>query len=821
MMDDFAELAQHLSEEARTSLFYADSIARGYGSQYIGTEHLLLGILSQGSNIGAKVLADAGVTLDAAEVAFGLKPVTQSVRIGVNTLSESSKVTLRLGWETAKSYHQDQLGTEHILHSMLSQRHTRASRVLSDKLNISIQDVLAELEGFFERRERVEGDQAAAAINSKGPGSALAAYGTDITELATKKKLDPLVGRSREVERMAVILGRRTKNNPVLIGEPGVGKTAIVEGLAQRIVAGQVPDTLSDKRIIQLDIAAMISGTKYRGEFEERLTRIVDELTKRKDIIVFIDELHLLMGAGAAEGALDAANMLKPALARGDIKLIGATTIDEYKKHIEKDSAFDRRLQTILVEEPSTREVVRMLQGLKGSYEKHHRVSMTDEVVEQVVTMADRYITQRFMPDKAIDVLDESAALVRVTRGQESREIGELKAEIAELEEKIAEAVSEEKYDKAALYKTRSAQLKIKLEDIEEKDGQSKAISLTDDDVARAVSIMAGIPVGNIHRDEAKMLLNLEKKLGKRVIGQKEAIESVAKSIRRSRSGFGSRKRPIGSYIFMGPTGVGKTELARVLSEEVFGSPDSLIKIDMSEFAERHNVSRLVGAPAGYVGYDEGGQLTDKVRRQPYSVILFDEIEKAHPEVMNMLLQILEDGSLTDASGRKVSFAHTVVILTSNLGSSKMQKTASLGFEAATKSEKKVVEEEHKTNAAAAKKELEKFMRPELINRFDDIVVFHPLTRQEVGRVFELFVRDLKERLITQGLGVEITPAAKRHLVDKGYDTKYGLRPLRRVIEQELENKIADGILKGDFEKGDIIKVGTQRGQIEIQTQAE
>lgn len=819
MMDEFAELAQHLSEEARTSLFYADSIARGYGSQYIGTEHLLLGILSQGSNIGAKVLADAGVTLDAAEVAFGLKPITQSVRIGVNTLSESSKVTLRIGWETAKSYHQDQLGTEHILHSMLSQRHTRAYRVLSEKLNVSVQDILADLESLFERRERMP-DQVEQ-IGQKTGNSALSVFGTDITQLARKKKLDPLIGRSREVERMAVILGRRTKNNPVLIGEPGVGKTAIVEGLAQRIVANQVPDTLTDKRIIQIDLAAMISGTKYRGEFEERLTKVVDELTKQKDTIIFIDELHLLMGAGAAEGALDAANLLKPALARGDIRLIGATTIDEYKKHVEKDTALDRRLQTILVEEPSTREVVRMLLGLKKSYEEHHKVSMTDEVVEKAVAMADRYITQRYMPDKAIDVLDEAASLVRVSRGQDDKETREIEAEIKELEEKITHAVAEEKYDKAALYKTRAAQLKIKLEDIKESQQKSHPAELTDEDVARAVSIMAGIPVGNIHRDEAKMLIKLEKKLGKRVIGQKEAIESVSKAVRRSRSGIGTGKRPIGSFIFMGPTGVGKTEMARVLAEEVFGSKESLIKIDMSEFAERHNVSRLVGSPAGYVGYEEGGQLTDKIRRQPYSVVLFDEIEKAHPEVMNMLLQILEDGTLTDASGRKVSFAHSVIILTSNLGSNKMQKTASLGFEAVGKSERDAVEAEHKENAAAAKKELEKFMRPELINRFDDIVVFHPLDRKEVGRVFELFIRDLKERLITQGLGIEITPAAKKLLIDKGYDTKLGLRPLRRVIEHELENLIADGILKEDFEKGDIIKVGAQRGKIEIHSQAE
>jgi ATP-dependent Clp protease ATP-binding subunit ClpC len=728
-----------------------------------------------------------------------------------------------MSWEIAQEFHQDYLGTEHILYSILSQKNARATVLLRD-MNVNVPELTSELEEFFERNtsglhgaaeETVTHNQRA-----KDAGM-LGVFGTDLTARAKAGKLDPVIGRDAQIERMITILSRRTKNNPVLIGEPGVGKTAIVEGLAQRIVHEDVPDYLLDKRVVQLDLAAMIAGTKYRGEFEERLKKVTAELRKQPNTIIFIDELHLLVGAGAAEGALDAANMLKPALARGELRLIGATTLDEYRKHIEKDSALERRFQTIIVPEPSVKDTIAIVKGLKGYYEKYHGVTLEDEVLEDAVYMADRYISERFMPDKAIDVIDEAASLVRVRSGRKPSKVRDYMKQLKNLNEKMEEAVVAEDYERAALYKTRISQLTEKLNETKEAFEKKTSITLKDDDVAQAISVMTGIPVRRVQRSEASMLRNLEKHLGKYIIGQDEALERVAKAVRRSRSGVASTKRPIGSFVFMGPTGVGKTELAKVLAREVFGSDEALIKIDMSEFGERHNTSRLLGAPAGYVGYEDGGQLTDRIRRQPYSVVLFDEIEKAHPEVFQLLLQLLEDGTLTDAKGRKVNFSNTIIILTSNLGADKMRKEASLGFHAADKSDEKAMDVEHKKNAAAAREALERMMRPELINRFDAIVTFRALTKKEVGKIFDRLIAELQERLVRKGVQLQVKPSGKKLLIAKGYDEVFGARPLRRAIQDELEHQIADGLLAGTYESGDILVISSKKGELKINVEHE
>ena len=817
MADDFAEFITHLTENARISLQHAGSIAQGYGSAYIGTEHLLLGVLAQGSSVGAKLLADAGVTLDRAETALNMTPRTLVIDSGAKGLSETAKLTLKMSWEIAQEFHQDYLGTEHILYSIVSQKNARATVLLRD-MDVNVAELTSELEEFFDRHTSGLHNPAAEAApgQRKKNGGALGVFGIDLTARAKQGELDPVVGRDVQIERLVTILSRRTKNNPVLIGEPGVGKTAIVEGLAQRIVHEDVPDYLLDKRIVQLDLTAMIAGTKYRGEFEERLKKVTTELRQQKNTIVFIDELHLLVGAGAAEGALDAANMLKPALARGELRLIGATTLDEYRKHIEKDAALDRRFQSIIVPEPSLKDTISILKGLRGHYERHHGVSLGDDIIEHAVYMADRYVSERFMPDKAIDVIDEAASLVRVRSGRKPSKVRDYMKQLKNLNEKMEDAVANEDYERAALYKTRISQLSDKLAETKEAFEKKTPIILTDDDVAHAIATMTGVPVSRVQRSEATMLRQLERHLGKYIIGQREALERVAKAVRRSRSGVASTKRPIGSFVFMGPTGVGKTELAKVLAREVFGSDDALIKIDMSEFGERHNTSRLLGAPAGYVGYEEGGQLTDKIRRQPYSVVLFDEIEKAHPEVFQLLLQLLEDGTLTDAKGRKVNFSNTIIILTSNLGADKMRKESSLGFHASTKADEKEMDAEHAKNAVAAREALERMMRPELINRFDAIITFRALTKKEVGKIFDTLVSELQDRIVRKGIHLVVKPSAKRLLIQKGYDEVYGARPLRRAIQDDLEHLIADGILGGAYEPGDVIMARAEKGEVVI-----
>ncbi|HUC96597.1 MAG TPA: ATP-dependent Clp protease ATP-binding subunit [Candidatus Saccharimonadales bacterium] len=825
MDDDFAEFVSHLTDNARTSLHHANIIAQSYRSSYIATEHLLLGILAQGSSVGAKVLADAGVTLNRAQDALNMAPLTVIVSTEAKALSETAKLTLKMSWEIAQEYHQDLLGTEHILYSILNQKNSRAAVLLRD-MGVSTPELISEIEEFFEQKqESFDGDfSVVSAYIEKRPTKkkgALGVYGTDLTALAKAGKLDPVIGRDKQEERAVTILSRRTKNNPVLIGEPGVGKTAIVEGLAQRIAREDVPDYLLDKHIVQIDLAGMIAGTKYRGEFEERLKKILVELQHQKNIIIFIDELHLLVGAGAAEGSIDAANMLKPALARGEIRLIGATTSEEYRKYIEKDSALERRLQVIVVPEPSLKETVSILKGLRHAYEKHHGVSMSDELIEDTVYMADRYVNERFMPDKAIDVVDEAAALVRVRSGQKPSKVRELTKQLKNLNEKMEEAVLSEDYERAALYKTRSSQISARLDDLRDDSESKKPIVLTDEDISYAIASMTGVPVSRVKKSEARLLRNLEKHIGKYIIGQKEAVEKVSRAIRRSRSGVASSNRPIGSFVFMGPTGVGKTELAKVLAREVFGSEDALIKIDMSEFSEKHNSSRLIGAPAGYIGYDEGGQLTNKIRRQPYSVVLFDEIEKAHPSLFNLLLQILEEGNLTDAKGRKVNFSNAIVILTSNLGAQRMMKESSLGFHASSKDDENKLEEIHSENAEAAEVALSTIMRPELVNRFDGIITFRALMRGQINKIFDIQINELQQRLIPKGIHLVIRPTVKKLLINKGFSEKFGARPLRRVIQDELEHRIADGILSGEYEKGSVLTIGTNNGEVNISVTTE
>ena len=814
---DFQEFLSHLTNNALQSLKHAEAIARSFGSAYVGTEHLLLGVLAQETSMGAKILEGAGVTLDHARLALNLTPKTLVINMGAKGFSETAKLTLKMAYDIAQDYNQEYCGTEHIVYSILSQKNARATLLLKD-MNADVDALMNEIEQFLNRQQYEEDMSAeASSINrstKKSRKTALDIFGTDLTAEAKKGKLDPVIGREDQIRRVITILNRRTKNNPVLIGEPGVGKTAIVEGLAQRIATEDVPDSLIDKRIVMLDLAGMIAGTKYRGEFEERLKKVMAELEKDKHTVVFIDELHLIVGAGAAEGAMDAGNILKPALARGKIQLIGATTTVEYTKHIEKDAALERRFQPIQVPETNRGETLAILKGLRKHYEKFHGVTISDEVLEDAVNLSGRYIHDRFMPDKAIDLLDETAAHLRVDKGKTSPAVRKLQKELKLVNTRIEDAVDAENYELAAKHKTRASQISEELQRLQTSGKAQKRLVMTSDDMADVVARITGVPVKKVIRSEAKYLLNLEKTLSKSVIGQQEAVSAVARAIRRNRSGVGSEKRPIGSFIFLGPTGVGKTELARVLAKEFYGSEKALIKIDMSEFGEHHNVSRLVGAPAGYVGYDDGGQLTDKIRRQPYSLVLLDEIEKAHPDTFNMLLQILEDGYLTDAKGRRIDFTNTIVIMTSNIGAEKLQKEASFGFSATRSSELKDLDALHSANSDKVHDELKKLMRPELLNRIDKVIVFRSLTKKDIFRIIDLQVDEVRRRIQKHGIGMQLTPAAKQYLLENGYDAKNGVRPLRRLIQDTIEDHIAFELLEDKFDKGSILQVAARNGEL-------
>ena len=821
---DYQEFSNFLTDNARQSLAHAGTIARGLGNAYVGTEHLLLGLLAQDASMGAKLLEGAGVTLDKARMALNLTPKTLVINMGAKGYSETAKLTLKMAYDVAQDYNQDFCGTEHILYSILSQKNARATILLRD-MNIDTDRLISELENFLNRQQYSgNGDDSTIEAGARrgarkgAKKTTLDSFGTDLTAQARSGKLDPVVGRENQIKRMVTILNRRTKNNPVLIGEPGVGKTAIVEGLAQRIVSEDVPDSLLDKRIVMLDLAGMIAGTKYRGEFEERLKKVMQELEDDKRTIIFIDELHLIVGAGAAEGAMDAGNILKPALARGKIQVIGATTTAEYTKHIEKDAALERRFQPIQVPETTPAETLSILKGLRKHYEEFHGVTISDGVLEDTVMLAKRYINDRFMPDKAIDLLDETSAHLRVLKGKTSPEVRKLQKELKLTNARIDEAVDNEDYERAARAKTRASQINQELEQLLKDTKQTKRLHLTSDDIAEVVARITGVPVKKVIKSEAKYLLNLEKNIGKHVIGQAEAVEMVSRAIRRNRSGIGATNRPIGSFIFLGPTGVGKTELARVLAREFFGSESALVKIDMSEFGEHHNISRLVGAPAGYVGYDDGGQLTDKIRRQPYSLVLFDEIEKAHPDVFNMLLQVLEDGYLTDAKGRRIDFTNTIIIMTSNIGAERLQKEASFGFRAERAKDLDDLDAMHDANKGNVLDRLKKEMRPELLNRIDKIVVFRGLTRKDIYHIIDLQIDELQVRLQKQGLGISLTKAAKEYLLEQGYDAKNGVRPLRRLIQDTIEDQMAVELLDQRYQKGDIVHVGTKNNQLTYTT---
>lgn len=813
---DFQEFLNHLTDNALQSLKHADAIARSFGSAYVGTEHLLLGVLAQDASVGSKILEGAGVTLDRARLALNLTPKTLVINMGAKGLSETAKLTLKMAYDIAQDFNQEFCGTEHILYSVLTQKNARATILLRD-MNINIDNLVAEIEQFL-NRQQYESEGATAAEGrrrtKRAKKTALDFFGTDMTAQARQGKLDPVVGREVQIRRVITILNRRTKNNPVLIGEPGVGKTAIVEGLAQRIVSEDVPDSLLDKRIIMLDLAGMIAGTKYRGEFEERLKKVMSELENDSKTIVFIDEMHLIVGAGAAEGAMDAGNILKPALARGKIQVIGATTTAEYTKHVEKDAALERRFQPIQVPETTPAETLAILKGLRKHYEEFHGVKISDEVLEDTVTLAKRYINDRFMPDKAIDLLDETAAHLRVDKGKTPPEVRKLQKELKLVNVRIEDAVDNEDYERAAKHKQRASQIKESLKKLESEGKSTNRLIITSEDIAEVVARMTGVPVTKVIRSEAKYLLNLEKTLRKYVIGQNEAVEAVAKAVRRNRVGIGSGKRPIGSFVFLGPTGVGKTELARVLAREFFGSENALVKIDMSEFGEHHNVSRLVGAPAGYVGYDDGGQLTDKIRRQPYSLVLFDEIEKAHPDVFNMLLQVLEDGYLTDSKGRRIDFTNTIVIMTSNIGADKLQKEANLGFHADDKGDFDDLDALHVRNKDKVLDELKKMMRPEFLNRIDKTIVFRALTKKNVLKILDLQINELRQRLVKHGIDLQLTPAAKNLLLEQGYDATNGVRPMRRLISDTVEDQIAHELLSDAYHKGHIIRVGAKNHQL-------
>lgn len=813
MPEDFSELESRLTETARASLERAGLLAHNDGSAYVGTEHILLGVLAQNSSLGAKILAESGVTLDRAELALNLTAKPLVITVVQKGLSAEVVELIRTSWQLAVEFGQERVGTEHIIYGMLQQRDARATKLLRD-MNIDIEHLRGSLEDVFDKQqfESLQSDRGTASKKS-GDLKILDKFGVDLTRRASEGFLDPVIGRAAEIQRMITVLGRRSKNNPALIGEPGVGKTAVVEGLAQKIADNKVPEFLKGKRLFQLDLTAMIAGTKYRGQFEERLQKVLAVAKKHQEVILFIDELHLLVGAGSAEGSMDAANVLKPALARGEVRLIGATTFDEYRKHIEKDAALSRRFQAVTVAEPSPEEAVAMLKGLSGNLAKHHQVQISDEMLAEAVDLSQRYVTERFLPDKAIDVIDEAASLLKSSLPAKLSRKDKLSRRIKQLAGKIDAAVEDEDYQQAAEFKMQMRQLEQQAGKLT--DEAETRPGLTDEYLRRAVSVMTNIPVDRLSLNQMKDLLQLEKRLSQGVLGQGEAIEQLARSIRRNKAGLNRQNGPLGSFIFLGPTGVGKTELARVLAREVFGGDNSLIKIDMSEFSERHTASRLIGAPAGYVGYDDGGKLTDKVRRQPYSVVLFDEIEKAHPDVLNLLLQILEDGKLSDSHGRTVSFRQTIVILTSNVGAEQMVQDSELGF-ASSSQQKSSSQDRHERNSRAALRELEDSLRPELIGRFDGVITFKPLTRSVVRKIFDNLTADLFKAVKQHGMTLNITPPVKRWLIKQGFDEQRGVRVLRRTIQAELADPLSDVLLSNKAKPGKILETKIDNNKVVI-----
>jgi len=798
-------LFERFTERARQVVVLAQDEARALKHNYIGTEHILLGLLREEEGLAARVLESLDITVE--EVRAQVARIVgqgDEVTTGQIPFTPRAKKVLELALREALSLGHNYIGTEHILLGLVRENEGVAARILLDfdadaeKIR---NEIIRMLSGPGRRQQGGGGAPGEKSKSSK----LLDQFGRNLTKLASDGKLDPVVGRQTEIERVMQILSRRTKNNPVLIGEPGVGKTAVVEGLAARIATNQVPELLKNKQIYTLDLAALVAGSKYRGEFEERLKKVMKEITQRGDIILFIDELHNLVGAGAAEGAIDAASILKPALARGELQTIGATTLDEYRKYLERDAALERRFQQIKVDEPSVDDSVQILRGLRDRYEAHHRCTITDEALRAAAVLADRYIQDRHLPDKAIDLIDEAASRMRIKTMTAPPRYRELEDEIEKVRQEKEAAIEAQEFEKAANLRDKERKLTQKRRELEEKWRSSEEVEqpeIGEEEIADIVSMWTGIPVFKLTEAESQKLIRMEEELHKRLIGQEEAIIAVSKSIRRARAGIKDPKRPTGSFIFMGPSGVGKTELARTLAEFLFGDEDAMIKLDMSEYMEKHSVSRLVGSPPGYIGYDEGGQLTESVRRKPYSVLVLDEIEKAHPDVFNILLQILEDGKLTDAQGRKVDFRNTIVIMTSNIGAATISKNQSFGF--GQGDETGLSYDEMKSRIMG---ELKKVFRPELLNRIDEVIVFHKLTKEQITTIVELMMRRLREQMTEHEAAIELTDDAKELLVEKGYDPAMGARPLRRAIQRYIEDPLADFVLGRSLKPGSTILV--------------
>ena len=806
-------MIDRFTAKARESINLAVQAAEELGHSYVGTEHLLIGLLEEGSGVAARVLSENGVKKEKViGLVSQLISPDQTVRMEENGYTPSARRVLENSYKEAVRFEARLIGTEHLLISIIRDNDCVASRLLNT-IGISIQklyiDVLAAMgeDAPANKEELLKGSR------TKGSTPTLDSYSRDLTALAREGKLDPVIGRETEIKRLIQILSRRTKNNPCLIGEPGVGKTAVVEGLAQMIIEGNVPETIAEKRVLTLDLSGMVAGSKYRGEFEERIKKVIAEVMEDGEVLLFIDEIHTIIGAGGAEGAIDASNILKPSLARGELQLIGATTIEEYRKYIEKDSALERRFQPVTVEEPSEEEAVAILKGLRGRYEAHHHVTITDEALTAAVKLSARYINDRFMPDKAIDVIDEAASKVRLTAFVEPPEIKDLEKEIEKLEDQKEAAIRDEAYEKAGAIKKKQEKKKEKIDKIREKwqkDKDTRKQVVDEGEIADVVSSWTKIPVRKLEEGESQRLKNLESILHERVIGQEEAVTAVAKAIRRGRVGLKDPKRPIGSFLFLGPTGVGKTELSKALAEAMFGTENALIRVDMSEYMEKHSVSKMIGSPPGYVGYDEGGQLSEKVRRNPYSVILFDEIEKAHPDVFNILLQVLDDGHITDAQGRKIDFKNTVIIMTSNAGAESIISPKRLGFGAVAdeKADYKVMKDR-------VMEEVKHIFKPEFINRIDEIIVFHPLNKGHMKDIVTIMLKEIMKRTKEQmNITLSVDEAAKEFLINKGYDEKYGARPLRRTIQSCLEDRLAEEILDGAVKEGDEVLVS--QGEAEL-----
>jgi len=803
---------ERFTDRARKVMNLANQEAQRFNHEYIGTEHILLGLVKEGSGVGANVLKNLDVDLRKVrlEVEKLVKSGPEMVTMGKLPQTPRAKKVIEYAIEEARNLNHNYVGTEHLLLGLLREQDGVAAQVLMN-LGLKLEEVREEVLNLLGAGAGMEESAAPTTPETKKGKSktpALDSFGRDLTELGREGKLDPCIGREREIERVIQILCRRQKNNPVLLGEAGVGKTAIVEGLAQKIVNNDVPELLADRRIVVLDLAMMVAGTKYRGQFEERIKAVMNEVRRAKNVILFIDELHTLVGAGGAEGAIDASNVLKPALSRGEIQCIGATTLDEYRKYIEKDGALDRRFQQIIVDPPSKEETQAILRGLRDRYEAHHRVQITDAAIEAAVELSSRYVTGRVQPDKAIDVIDEAGARVRLKSMTKPPELTQIERELEKLAIEKDEAVKSADYERAAELRDREESLKNEKERIQRewRDRAKEVDGVVDEEVvAEVVSKMTGIPLQRLEKDEAQRLLQLEDELHKKIVSQDEAIRAVGRSVRRSRSGLKDPNRPMGSFIFIGPSGVGKTYLAKCLAEFMFGDEEALVIIDMSEYMEKHNVSRLIGAPPGYVGYEEGGQLTERIRRRPYAVVLLDEIEKAHPDVFNMLLQIMEEGRLTDSFGRHVDFKNVILIMTSNIGADKITHQATFGFE------RRDEEVSYEKMKQMLKAEVERYFRPEFLNRVDELVVFRKLTHEDLTKIVDLEVAKVAKRLADHGLGLELTQEAKDFLIEKGTDEKFGARPLRRAIENYIEDPLSESILRGEYRGKDRIVVSVKQ----------